>query len=128
MKKLVLSIMLGSILIGGKATATESINIQDVNADINLSDTIEIYNNKLTIDNIYRYGVVEYVKFNNGITLAQDYMNGDFYTVNSSVSVDKVIPVNNKIWWIILSNNTIITYDENNQRYYIESSNFLENV
>ena len=130
MKNLVLSIMLGStLLIPGKAEATKSVNIQDVNASINLSDTIQITkNNKLSIDNIYRIGTIEYVEFNNGLTLAQDYLNGEFYTVNSNIKVDKVICVTKNIDWIVLDNNTIITYDENNQSYCIESGNFLENV
>ena len=129
MKKLVLSIMLGStLLISGKAEATKSVNIQDVNASVNLSDTIQITNTKLYIDNIYRVGTIEYVEFNNGLTLAQDYLSGEFYTVNSNIKVDKVICVTKNIDWILLSDNTIITYDENNQSYYIESGNFLENV
>ena len=62
MKKLLLSIMLGSTLLtGGKAAENKSVNIQDVNADVNLSDTIEIYNTKLTIDNIYREAAIEYI-------------------------------------------------------------------
>ena len=132
MKKLVLSIMLGtSLLISGKAAAIENKNgnIQDVNASINLSDTIEIYNTKLSIDNIYRDGTIEYVELNNGITLAQDYLSGEFSTVNSnSIKVDRVICASKNIDWIVLDNNTIITYDENNQNYYIEFGNFLENV
>ena len=128
MKKLVLSIMLGStLLIGGKAEATKSVNVQDVNA--RLSDTIQITKNtKLSIDNIYREGTIEYVKFNNGLTLAQDYLSGEFYTVGSNIKVDKVICITKNIDWVVLSDNTIITYDENNQNYYIESGNFLENV
>lgn len=127
MKKLVLSIMLGSaLLISGKATA---VNIQDVNASVNLSDTIEITKNtKLSIDNIYRDAAIEYVELNNGLILAQDYLNGEFYTINSNVSVDRVICTSKNIDWVVLSDNTIITYDENNQSYYIESGNFLENV
>ena len=124
MKKLVLSIMLGStLLISGKAPA---VNIQDVNT--RLSDTIEITNTKLDIYNIYREGTIEYVEFNNGLTLAQDYLNGEFYTVNSNIKVDRVICVTKNIDWVLLSDNTIITYDENNQNYYIEPGNFLENV
>ena len=38
------------------------------------------------------------------------------------------ICVTKNIDWVLLSDNTIITYDENNQNYYIESGNFLENV
>ena len=126
MKKLVLSIMLGSTLLtGGKAAA---VNIQDVNDSINLSDTIEITDTKLSINSIYREGTIEYIEFNNGLTLAQDYLSGKFYTVNSNIKVDKVICVTKSIDWILLSDNTIITYDENNQNYYIESGNFLENV
>ena len=130
MKKLVLSIMLGStLLVPGKAEATKSVNIQDVNASINLSDTIQITKNtKLAIDNIYRDAAIEYIELNNGLTLAHDYLNGEFYTVNSSVSVNKVICITKNIDWVLLSDNTIITYDENNQSYYIEVGNFLENV
>ena len=130
MKKLVLSIMLGSTLLtSGKAEATKSVNIQDVNASVNLSDTIQITKNtKLDIDNIYREGTIEYVCFNNGLTLVQDYLSGEFYTVNSNIKVDRVICITKNIDWIVLNNNTIITYDENNQNYYIESGNFLENV
>ena len=129
MKKLVLSIMLGSTLLaGGKAAEIKNVNIQDVNADCILSDTIQITDTKLAIDNIYREGTIEYVEFNNGITLAQDYLSGEFYTVNSNIKVDKVICVTKNTDWIVLNNNTIITYDENNQSYYIESGNFLENV
>ena len=130
MKKLVLSIMLGSTLLaGGKAAEIKNVNIQDVNASVNLSDTIEITKNtKLSIDNIYRDAAIEYVEFNNGITLAQDYLNGKFYTVNSNIKVDKVICITKNIDWVLLSDNTIITYYENNQSYCIESGNFLENV
>ena len=126
MKKLVLSIMLGStLLVGGK---TAAVNIQDINASINLSDTIQITNTKLSIDNIYREGTIEYIIFNNGLTLAQDYLSGEFYTVNSNIKVDRVICVTKNIDWIVLDNNIIITYDENNQSYCIEPGNFLENV
>ena len=131
MKKLVLSIMLGSTLLaGGKASAVniQDVNIKDINMDYILSDTIEITNNKLEITNIYRDAAIEYVEFNNGITLAQDYLSGEFYTVNSNIKVDRVICVTKSIDWILLSDNTIITYDENNQSYYIETRNFLENV
>ena len=129
MKKLVLSIMLGStLLVPGKAEATKRFNIQDVNASINLSDTIQIADTKLYIDNIYREGTIEYIDFNNGLILAQDYLNGEFYTVNSNIKVDKVICITKNIDWVLLSDNTIITYYENNQSYCIESGNFLENV
>ena len=129
MKKLVLSIMLGSTLLaGGKAAEIKNVNIQDVNADYRLSNTIEIYNTKLNITNIYRDAAIEYVDFNNGLTLAQDYLSGEFYTVNSNIKVDRVICITKNINWVVLSDNTIITYDENNQSYYIESGNFLENV
>ena len=130
MKKLVLSIMLGStLLIPGKATATKNVNIKDINMDCVLSDTIQIAKNtKLTIDNIYRVGTIEYVEFNNGLILAQDYLSGEFYTVNSNIKVDRVICVTKNIDWVLLSDNTIITYYENNQSYCIESGNFLENV
>ena len=127
MKKLLLSIMLGStLLIPGKAAA---VNIKDINMDCVLSDTIQITKNtKLDINDIYRVGTIEYVELNNGLTLAQDYLNGEFYTVNSSIKVDRVICITKNIDWVVLSDNTIITYDENNQSYCIESGNFLENV
>ena len=129
MKKLVLSIMLGSTLLtGGKAAITKSVNIKDINMDYVLSDTIQITDTKLAIDNIYRVGTIEYIDFNSGLTLAQDYLSGEFYTVNSNIKVDKVICITKDIDWIVLSDNTIITYDENNQSYYIEPANFLENV
>ena len=130
MKKLVLSIMLGStLLVTGKATATKNINIKDINMDCILSDTIQIAKNtKLDINDIYRVGSIEYVELNNGLTLAQDYLSGEFYTVNSNIKVDRVICVTKNIDWVLLSDNTIITYDENNQSYYIEPANFLENV
>ena len=116
MKKLVLSIMLGSVLL---VTGKAGVNIQDVNA--RLSDTIQI-------TNIYRDAAIEYVELNSGLILAHDYLNGEFYTVNSNIKVDRVICVTKNIDWVLLSDNTIITYDENNQSYYIESGNFLENV
>ena len=131
MKKLVLSIMLGSTLLtGGKAAVIENKNgnIKDINMDCVLSDTIQITDTKLSIDNIYREGTIEYIDFNNGITLAHDYLNGEFYTVSNNIKVDRVICVTKNIDWVLLSDNTIITYDENNQSYYIESGNFLENV
>ena len=130
MKKLVLSIMLGStLLIPGKSTAIKNVNIKDINMDYILSDTIQITKNtKLDIYNIYRIGTIEYVEFNNGLTLAQDYLSGEFYTVSSNIKVDRVICVTKNIDWVLLSDNTIVTYDENNQNYYIESGNFLENV
>ena len=129
MKKLVLSIMLGStLLVTGKAAATKNINIKDINMDCILSDTIEITDTKLSINSIYREGTIEYIDFNNGITLAHDYLNGEFYTVSNNIKVDKVICVTKNIDWVVLSNNTIITYNENNQSYCIESGNFLENV
>ena len=129
MKKLVLSIMLGSTLLtGGKATEIKNVNIKDINMDCVLSDTIQITDTKLAIDNIYRHAEIEYVEFNNGITLAHDYMSGEFYTVNSNIKVDKVICVTKNIDWVLLSDNTIVTYNENNQSYYIEFGNFLENV
>ena len=130
MKKLVLSIMLGStLLVPGKAAANKNVNIKDINMDCVLSDTIQITKNtKLSIDNIYREGTIEYIEFNNGLTLAHDYLNGEFYTVSNNIKVDRVICVTKNIDWILLSDNTIVTYDENNQSYYIESGNFLENV
>ena len=129
MKKLVLSIMLGtSLLVTGKAAATKNINIKDINIDCILSDTIEITDTKLSINSIYREGTIEYIDFNNGITLAHDYLNGEFYTVSNNIKVDRVICVTKNIDWVLLSDNTIITYDENNQNYYIEPGNFLENV
>ena len=129
MKKLILSIMLGStLLVTGKAAATKNINIKDINMDCILSDTIEITDTKLSINSIYREGTIEYIDFNNGITLAHDYLNGEFYTVSNNIKVDKVICVTKNIDWVVLSNNTIITYNENNQSYCIESGNFLENV
>ena len=131
MKKLVLSIMLGSTLLtGGKAAVIENKNgnIKDINMGCVLSDTIQITDTKLAIDNIYRDAAIEYVEFNNGLTLAHDYISGEFYTVNSNIKVDKVICITKNIDWVLLSDNTIITYYENNQSYYIESGNFLENV
>ena len=71
---------------------------------------------------------IEYIDFNSGLTLGHDYLNGEFYTVNSNIKVDRVICASKNIDWVLLSDNTIITYDENNQSYYIESGNFLENV
>ena len=129
MKKLVLSIMLGStLLVPGKAAANKNVNIKDINMDCVLSDTIEITDTKLSIDNIYRDAAIEYVEFNNGLILAQDYLSGEFYTVNSNIKVDRVICVTKNTDWIVLSDNTIITYDENNQNCYIESGSLLENV
>ena len=114
MKKLVLSIMLGSTLLtGGKAAVIENKNgnIKDINMDCVLSDTIQITDTKLAIDNIYREGTIEYIEFNNGLTLAQDYLNGEFYTVSSNIKVNKVICITKNIDLVLLSDNTIITYD-----------------